>query len=157
MLEGRLHRKTLQVHRSYYINACLMFFKGFSDPYLIISFNGQKKRSKIIMQNLNPRWNQKFVFDLPEKPAKDGHKLVIECWDWDMIGSDDFMGIVNLHVNSEDIKQTEKSKEEVETWKPLQGRGKKKEEISGDICYSIEFFPEDLCDFKEEVLSPPYL
>ena len=101
------------------------------------------------MQNLNPRWNQKFVFDLPEKPSKDGLKLVIECWDWDLIGSDDFMGIVNLTVNNEDIKRTEKSSDEI--WVPLQGRGKKKEEISGDICYGIEFFPEEECDFKEEV------
>ena len=36
-------------------------------------------------------------------------------------------------------------------WTALQNRPKKKEEISGDLCYNIEFIRDELCDFKEEV------
>ena len=70
-----------------------------------MTFNGQKKRSKIIYQNLNPRWHQKFVFDLPTLIPEDGIEFVIECWDWDKIGTDDFMGVINLLIKPGDVKE----------------------------------------------------
>jgi Ca2+-dependent lipid-binding protein len=33
---------------------------GTSDPYCIVSFNRQSRRSKVIYRNLNPTWEEQF-------------------------------------------------------------------------------------------------
>lgn len=62
---------------------------GFSDPYVKLLIHDKKElKTKIIKKSLNPKWDEVFHIEgLPEKGS-----FVIQVWDWDMVGSDDFLG-----------------------------------------------------------------
>jgi serine/threonine protein kinase len=60
---------------------------GFSDPYILLFYVGNRYKTKIIKKSLNPVWEEEFLF-----PFKENTPLYIQCWDYDFIGSDDFMG-----------------------------------------------------------------
>eukprot|EP00928_Gymnodinium_smaydae_P063457 TRINITY_DN47016_c0_g1_i1.p1 TRINITY_DN47016_c0_g1~~TRINITY_DN47016_c0_g1_i1.p1 ORF type:complete len:644 (+),score=147.86 TRINITY_DN47016_c0_g1_i1:71-2002(+) len=65
-------------------------FFGASDPYCILEINGEEHktfRTKVIDDNLNPIWNESYVFDYT--PGTDLHFRV---FDQDIIKSDDFLG-----------------------------------------------------------------
>ena len=36
---------------------------GLSDPYAIVSFDCHSKRSRVVEQNLCPKWNETLIFD----------------------------------------------------------------------------------------------
>ena len=38
---------------------------GLSDPYAIISFGCYSKHSRVVEQNLCPKWDQTLIFDRP--------------------------------------------------------------------------------------------
>jgi hypothetical protein len=63
-----------------------------SDPYAKLVTSSQKKsvKTKVIPKTLNPVWNELFVLDV-----RDGD-LVIEVWDHDIIGSNDFLGYATV-------------------------------------------------------------
>ena len=59
-----------------------------SDPYIKFDVEGKQYKTKTISSTLNPDWNQKFKF-----PIKPGTKITFNCWDHDVVGSDDKMGV----------------------------------------------------------------
>jgi len=69
---------------------------GKSDPYLIISYGTQQFKTKCIKKTLNPVWaEQTFVI------ASDHNvpHILVECWDYDKIGTHDFMGEFNINMS----------------------------------------------------------
>lgn len=67
---------------------------GSSDPYVKISHGKYKARSTVVNRNLNPVWNETFVFQ-----AKDlTQPISLRVYDHDIVSSDDFMGrgLINL-------------------------------------------------------------
>lgn len=62
---------------------------GLSDPFVTLRVGKTKKKTKVVRKNLNPFFNEEFVFSVD--PAKK-HPLELELWDWDRIGSNDFLG-----------------------------------------------------------------
>ena len=92
---------------------------GLSDPYLLIPSGQQgvvdlpkkKNRTKRIDKTLNPIWNEIFIIELDPLKCK---KLKIEVYDYDYIGSDDFLG--EGYVTLEWINLSENYNEE---WIPL--------------------------------------
>jgi serine/threonine protein kinase len=70
---------------------------GKSDPYLIISYGTQQFKTKCIKKTLNPVWtDQTFVIALdPAVP-----QILVECWDYDVVGTHDFMGEFYVALNS---------------------------------------------------------
>lgn len=68
------------------------FFSSTSDPYAKLVTSSQKKsvKTKVIPKTLNPVWNELFLLDM-----RDGD-LVVEVWDHDMIGSNDFLGYATI-------------------------------------------------------------
>jgi len=68
---------------------------GLSDPYLLVYRGRDDKqiyRSEVIMKTLNPTW-EPFSISVWSLCSGDYlQKLRIECYDWDKIGSDDFIG-----------------------------------------------------------------
>uniref|UniRef100_A0A8C5PII3 Extended synaptotagmin 2 n=1 Tax=Leptobrachium leishanense TaxID=445787 RepID=A0A8C5PII3_9ANUR len=62
--------------------------KGKSDPYGIIKIGSQVFQSKVIKENLNPKWNQVYEALVHEHP---GQELEIELFDEDT-DKDDFLG-----------------------------------------------------------------
>eukprot|EP01127_Copromyxa_protea_P013048 TRINITY_DN3463_c0_g1_i1.p1 TRINITY_DN3463_c0_g1~~TRINITY_DN3463_c0_g1_i1.p1 ORF type:complete len:493 (+),score=112.14 TRINITY_DN3463_c0_g1_i1:637-2115(+) len=63
---------------------------GKSDPYLKFWCGQYKYKSKKKMNTLHPEWDETIK---PIPSALCTTKIIeVECWDWDLIGSDNFMG-----------------------------------------------------------------
>eukprot|EP00996_Jenningsia_fusiforme_P001159 NODE_205_length_2768_cov_58.839647_g188_i0.p1 GENE.NODE_205_length_2768_cov_58.839647_g188_i0~~NODE_205_length_2768_cov_58.839647_g188_i0.p1 ORF type:complete len:514 (+),score=66.15 NODE_205_length_2768_cov_58.839647_g188_i0:1161-2702(+) len=76
---------------------------GKSDPYVVASVSTQSKQTKVIKSNLNPTWNETFVF-YPTVANQGGFlltdlSLAVQCFDYDSIGEHDELGsgLVDLH------------------------------------------------------------
>jgi len=62
---------------------------GKSDPYLTIIYGPLVFKTKHIRKTLDPVWTDStYVF--PVDSAND--TILVECWDWDVVGGHDFMG-----------------------------------------------------------------
>ncbi|XP_065256177.1 extended synaptotagmin-2 isoform X1 [Emys orbicularis] len=75
--------------------------KGKSDPYGIIRVGNQIFQSKVIKENLNPKWNEVFEALVYEHP---GQELEIELFDEDP-DKDDFLGSLMI-----DLTEVEKER-----------------------------------------------
>uniref|UniRef100_A0A8B9G3E4 Myoferlin n=1 Tax=Amazona collaria TaxID=241587 RepID=A0A8B9G3E4_9PSIT len=113
---------------------------SFSDPYAHVSFLHQSKTTEIIHSTLNPTWDQTLIFNEieiygdPQTVAQNPPNVVIELFDSDQMGKDEFLGrsicspMVKL-IPEEDI--TPKL-----LWYPVTNNGK----ASGDILFAIYSF-----------------
>jgi len=134
---------TLTVHAGK--NLAVKDIGGSSDPYVIITFpyDTLKYKSNVVNKNLNPTWNYiaTGAFGVTKEhlaSTKDPIKIVV--WDKDKIGSDDYMGEVDIPAAA--VLEPEYK----ERWLTLQSRGKDK--VSGEIQVSIIYtdynMPEDV-------------
>lgn len=71
---------------------------GLLDPYMKVNFLGEKKTSEKIKKTRFPLYYQSFCFDceLPEKEFMP--QVNIKCYDWDMIGKDDYCGQIFFNL-----------------------------------------------------------
>uniref|UniRef100_A0A669Q0X6 Myoferlin n=1 Tax=Phasianus colchicus TaxID=9054 RepID=A0A669Q0X6_PHACC len=116
---------------------------SFSDPYAHVSFLHQSKTTEIIHSTLNPTWDQTLIFNEieiygdPQAVAQNPPNVVIELFDSDQVGKDEFLGrsvcspMVKL-IPEEDI--TPKL-----LWYPVTNHGK----ASGDILFAAELILRD--------------
>ncbi len=75
---------------------------GSSDPFIIVSRSypnpEQLYRSEVIQKNLNPQWKSFEISVSDMKVPLGGEKaieecyLLVECFDWDKVGSSDLIG-----------------------------------------------------------------
>ncbi|XP_039996404.1 LOW QUALITY PROTEIN: dysferlin [Xiphias gladius] len=71
---------------------------SFSDPYAIVSFLHQSQRTVTVHNTLNPTWDQTLIFyELeifgdPEDTMANPPNIVVELYDQDTYGADEFMG-----------------------------------------------------------------
>ncbi|XP_054916789.1 dysferlin isoform X9 [Poeciliopsis prolifica] len=71
---------------------------SFSDPYAIVSFLHQSQRTVTIRNTLNPTWDQTLIFyeveifGDPDATAANPPNIVVELFDEDSYGADEFMG-----------------------------------------------------------------
>lgn len=65
-----------------------------SDPYAVISIEGQKEETQFVEATLNPKWDETFKFDI--KTAKD--QLEILVLDRDLYAADDFQGKLSIDL-----------------------------------------------------------
>jgi len=63
---------------------------GKSDPYLKLWCGQYKYKSKKKTNTLVPEWNE--TAKLIPSTICTTKRIEVECWDWDLIGSDNFMG-----------------------------------------------------------------
>jgi len=103
---------------------------GLSDPYCeiyILDEKGQqnkksKQKTKVIKKSLTPSWNETFTITAPAGTSG----ILIDMFDSDQIGTDEFMGRI--------IVPTSKFDSNKEEWIVLEQRENKDEEVKGDIC-----------------------
>uniref|UniRef100_A0A4W6EV00 Dysferlin, limb girdle muscular dystrophy 2B (autosomal recessive) n=1 Tax=Lates calcarifer TaxID=8187 RepID=A0A4W6EV00_LATCA len=71
---------------------------SFSDPYAIVSFLHQSQRTVTVRNTLNPTWDQTLIFyELeifgdPDATVANPPNIVVEFYDQDTYGADEFMG-----------------------------------------------------------------
>ncbi|XP_040056589.2 extended synaptotagmin-3 [Gasterosteus aculeatus] len=68
--------------------------KGKSDPYATLRVGNRHFKSKIVKENLHPKWNEVYEFVVHEAP---GQELEVELWD-DDTDKDDFLGSYHLDL-----------------------------------------------------------
>ncbi|KRY89878.1 Protein CLEC16A [Trichinella pseudospiralis] len=73
------------------------FLKGKSDPYVRITVGGQIYQTKTVENNLNPVWNEEFDAIVDQA---DGQYLGIELYDEDPGSRDEFLGNLDLDMDS---------------------------------------------------------
>ncbi|XP_022806317.1 regulating synaptic membrane exocytosis protein 1-like isoform X3 [Stylophora pistillata] len=77
------------------------------NPYVRIYFlpdksMQSKRRTKTAMKSFNPKWNQTFVY--PCRPQKfSGRALEVTVWDYDKVGSSEFIGEVVLSMTEANL------------------------------------------------------
>ncbi|KAA6387445.1 MAG: hypothetical protein EZS28_017028 [Streblomastix strix] len=71
--------------------------EGTSDPYVVISYGGQKAKTKTIEKTLFPCWYETLTLDvdIPDD-ATIAAPLIVMIYDWDSVGSDDFIGRIEV-------------------------------------------------------------
>ncbi|MDP2437818.1 MAG: hypothetical protein Q8P67_18915 [archaeon] len=88
--------KTLVVHLIEAYDVLPMDSNGFSDPYVKIYLDSKKVfKSPTLKKTLDPAFN--VTATIPKLDLS--QTLLIEIWDWDRIGSDDFIGYLELPLS----------------------------------------------------------
>eukprot|EP01080_Neovahlkampfia_damariscottae_P007112 gene7112-11275_t len=72
---------------------------GYSDPYVIIKSGSNKIKSKTLTKTLNPQWNQELRINVHPFEIKDDGHLEIECWNYNRLKSDEFMGKCKIELS----------------------------------------------------------
>ncbi|XP_034418125.1 extended synaptotagmin-3 isoform X1 [Cyclopterus lumpus] len=85
--------------------------KGKSDPYATLRVGNRHFKSKIVKENLHPKWNEVYEFVVHEAP---GQELEMEVYDEDT-DKDDLLGTFNLDLG--EVKRDI----EMDQWFPLEG------------------------------------
>ncbi|XP_032915720.1 dysferlin isoform X5 [Catharus ustulatus] len=71
---------------------------SFSDPYAIVSFLHQSQKTVVEKNTLNPTWDQTLIFyeieifGNPQDVAESPPNILVEIYDHDTYGADEFMG-----------------------------------------------------------------
>lgn len=75
-----------------------------SDPFAVVTIGNQTiGRTKVVMRNLNPVWNEQFATPLLHNHAK----LRVSLYDFDYSSSDDDLGYVEVNLASISLDDTE--------------------------------------------------
>mmetsp|Transcript_17781 Transcript_17781/g.40242 ORF Transcript_17781/g.40242 Transcript_17781/m.40242 type:complete len:1378 (-) Transcript_17781:1476-5609(-) len=69
---------------------------GKADPYVVLDVDGQKAKTRILKKTLDPVWEETFDFYVRSFDSN----ILVECFDWDFADSHDFMGCVEVDMNS---------------------------------------------------------
>ncbi|XP_075791273.1 myoferlin isoform X1 [Pelodiscus sinensis] len=116
---------------------------SFSDPYAHVSFLHQSKTTEIIHSTLNPMWDQTLIFNEieiygdPQTVAQNPPNVVIELFDNDQVGKDEFLGrsicspMVKLNPEMDITPKL--------LWYPVMNGGK----ACGDILFTAELILRD--------------
>jgi len=124
--------ETVVVHVIEARNLVNLDIGSLSDPYCVLSIGKTTFKSKVIQNNLNPKWDQQFTF---KDVSVTSSKLVIRLYDEDFIGKDEFMGMVDLDLHA--IQQSSELKDQ---WWHLYTEEKQKltaDQVTGDIHLQI--------------------
>ncbi|KAM9743014.1 rasGAP-activating-like protein 1 isoform 1-T1 [Menidia menidia] len=69
---------------------------GTSDPFARVIFNNHSAETSIIKKTRFPHWGETLELDLDQEELTDDGTVIVEVWDWDMVGKNDFLGKVEI-------------------------------------------------------------
>jgi hypothetical protein len=92
---------------------------GKSDPFVTVKRGSENCKTSVIDKTLNPIWNEVFIFE-----GASG-TLLFTVYDWDRVGSNDFLGEFSVDLNSVDDSVVK------EGWYALTGPPKAK--VTGEV------------------------
>eukprot|EP01126_Amoeba_proteus_P053739 TRINITY_DN656_c0_g1_i19.p1 TRINITY_DN656_c0_g1~~TRINITY_DN656_c0_g1_i19.p1 ORF type:complete len:447 (+),score=70.01 TRINITY_DN656_c0_g1_i19:324-1664(+) len=125
--------QTLKVHLIGGRDLAAKDANGKSDPYVRVWCGAFKYKSKTIKKSLNPVWDEHI--EIPASYAK-ANPIDVECWDWDVVGGDDYMG--EFSFKSDIVPSTGELRKAFPLHKPNQKSKRKEGEVSGTIELSLE-------------------
>ena len=120
---------------------------GKSDPFITLAYSEFGKPvycTRIIEQDLNPRWNEQTCLLVYQDQLTSGEKLSVELWDSDMITADDVVGKVNFDIRDLIKNHSNTISERADTLKDEKG-----ETLPGKLYWDIGYFPR--AQFKESM------
>jgi len=89
---NELHVQLIRAKDLPIMDAAMLVGKGSSDPFVTMSVYGLTAKSTVKKKNLNPEWNESFVLTVDDP----GATLLLEMYDYDLIGASDFMARVEV-------------------------------------------------------------
>lgn len=72
-----------------------MDITGTSDPFCKLVYLGKSQKTNVVRETLDPEWNESFDFEYNPDAS-----MLIEVYDWDLVGSNDYMGSVTISMAS---------------------------------------------------------
>lgn len=69
---------------------------GLSDPYCVLHCGAVRSSTRVIQKTLNPRWEEAFLFEVAQGASM---QLQLDCFDRDLLSSDDFLGTLKIPVD----------------------------------------------------------
>ncbi|PNI38742.1 DYSF isoform 6 [Pan troglodytes] len=122
---------------------------SFSDPYAIVSFLHQSQKTVVVKNTLNPTWDQTLIFyeieifGEPATVAEQPPSIVVELYDHDTYGADEFMGRCICQPSLERMPRL--------AWFPLT-RGS---QPSGELLASFELIQREKSEDTDLPYPPP--
>ncbi|KAL6973325.1 hypothetical protein U1Q18_027505 [Sarracenia purpurea var. burkii] len=128
--------------------------QGNSSPYVVVDFDGHKKRSSTVSKNLNPVWNETFEFEVHDPKTMEYEELEIEVFNDKRMSNGNarknhFLGRVKLYGSQfkrkgeEGLIYLQLEKKSVFSW------------IRGEIGLRIYYYDELIDEHKNDNPSPP--
>ncbi|XP_073716069.1 dysferlin isoform X3 [Misgurnus anguillicaudatus] len=114
---------------------------SFSDPYAIVSFLHQSQKTVTVRNTLNPTWDQTLIFyeveifGDPCVTEKKPPNILVELYDQDTYGADEFMGRCVCQPSMVSSPRL--------AWYPIQKGGK----AAGEMLAAFELIRRDKRDF----------
>eukprot|EP01128_Nolandella_sp_AFSM9_P002017 TRINITY_DN1240_c1_g1_i1.p1 TRINITY_DN1240_c1_g1~~TRINITY_DN1240_c1_g1_i1.p1 ORF type:complete len:435 (+),score=96.80 TRINITY_DN1240_c1_g1_i1:94-1305(+) len=107
---------------------------GKSDPYMKITCGTVwKKKTKVIMANLTPKWTDaryELLYEDASTDKKD-QQILFEVWDYDRVGKNEYLGYFKVSIPEIVPNQV------MDRWFRLQSRKRKGEQALGSIHIQI--------------------
>ncbi|XP_033641353.1 phospholipid transfer protein C2CD2L-like isoform X4 [Asterias rubens] len=102
-----------------------------SDPYCVVTIDqpGQKHKTNIIRNTVNPFWDEHFLFELNNQSSE----LRFEVYDRDRMLRDEFLGEAVIFLDS--LERNPSSRQII----PLQGRLSESDNIKGSLTVEFVF------------------
>uniref|UniRef100_A0A8B9LEL0 RAS protein activator like 1 n=1 Tax=Astyanax mexicanus TaxID=7994 RepID=A0A8B9LEL0_ASTMX len=72
---------------------------GTSDPFTRILYNNLSAETSIIKKTRFPHWDETLELSLDEAGECESGSVILEVWDWDMVGKNDFLGKVEIPMS----------------------------------------------------------
>ncbi|XP_037536490.1 rasGAP-activating-like protein 1 [Nematolebias whitei] len=69
---------------------------GTSDPFARLLFKNHSAETSIIKKTRFPHWGETLELELEAEELREEGAILVEVWDWDMVGKNDFLGKVEI-------------------------------------------------------------
>ncbi|KAA0723189.1 Dysferlin Dystrophy-associated fer-1-like protein [Triplophysa tibetana] len=122
---------------------------SFSDPYATVSFLHQSQKTVTVRNTLNPTWDQTLIFyeveifGDPQVTERSPPNIVVELYDQDTYGADEFMGRC--------VCQPKMMSSPRLAWYPIQKGGK----AAGEMLAAFEMIRRDKQEDSDLPFPPP--